>query len=120
MSEFNYARPRATAERLIRRFGQPGTLRRAGAPGGDPWNPTPGADADYPCRLVETDYDARDVDGSLVLMTDKRVLVAPGLEVEPQNGDRLLYGGKTMQVVSAKRTRPGETTLMYEIQAREG
>ncbi|WP_146617680.1 hypothetical protein [Rhodoplanes serenus] len=119
MSAFDYARSRATADRLIARFGQSGAIRRAGAPSGDPWNPTAGESTDHPCALVVLAYDTREIDGTLIRSSDRKVLVAAGgLAVEPTAADRIVIGGTALEIVRVAPLAPGGTVVLYEIQAR--
>ena len=119
MPAFDYTRSRATADRLIARFGQAGAVRRSGAPSGDPWNPVPGSPTDHPCTLVDLDYTAREIDGTLIRATDRKVLVAAGgLAVEPSVADRIVIAGTALEIVRVSPLAPGGTIVMYEIQAR--
>ena len=70
MTAFDYTRPRATAERLIARFGQTGALRRM-VSNGDIFNPEL-VPTDYPCTFAVLDFSKRDVDGTLIRQTDRR------------------------------------------------
>lgn len=119
MTDFDYTRSVATANRLIDRFGQAGTIVRRGAATGDEWNPTFAADAPHACRVVETDYTAREIDGTLIQASDKKLLVAvSGLTITPTPDDRITVGGKTYEIVTVKTLQPGGTVILYEIQGR--
>lgn len=118
MSTYNYARARATAERLLARFGQTGAIRRAGAATGDPWNPTPGANTDYPAQIVVTGYDAREIDGTRIQATDKKALVG-GVEIDPATSDDLVEAdGTVWEIVAVERLKPAETTVLHTLQIR--
>lgn len=66
-----------------------------------------------------TSYKVQDIDGVLVLRTDKRVLVpAAGVPREPRPGDRLECQGRVFGVVSCEPLQPGEVPLFYAIQGR--
>lgn len=119
MSAFDYGRSRATADRLITRFGQAGTIRRAGTPTGDPWNPTPGTPVDHACNLVVLDYMAREIDGTLIRSTDRKVYVAAfGLAIEPTEADRVVIGGAALEIVNVMTLAPAGTAVYFELQAR--
>ena len=119
MSAFDYARSKATAARLLARFGQAATLRRPST-GGTAYNPTQGSPADYPVTIVVTDYETREVDGTRILSTDKKVLLAKGsLSVEPATSDLLIEAsGAVYKIVNVQPLNPGGTVVMYTIQAR--
>lgn len=121
MTAFDYARSRATADRLIKRFGQAGAIRRSVTTGGQSWNPGSGSTVttDYPCTLVLLDYSAREIDGSLIRATDKRVLIAKAdLMIEPLQSDGLVIGGKAYSIMNVSPLSPGGTVVLYEVQAR--
>ena len=116
---FDYARMVATADRMITRFGTAGTLRRPTS-SGTPYNPTPGAPVDYACRFVVSDYSAMEIDGTRVLATDKKVMLAKGsLTVEPELSDLLVDGASSSyRIVAIKPLQPGATVVMWELQVR--
>lgn len=121
MTAFNYARTKASADRLIAKFGQLGAIRRAGEGSGPTYDPTPGADVDHPCRFVVLDYENSEVDGTRVLATDKKVLLAVGdLAITPKTSDLLVDGpGSSYRIIPPlKPLSPGGVVLFYEIQAR--
>lgn len=117
MSTFDYTRTRATADRLLARFGQTGAIRRVYSTGPvyDPVQTT----TDYACTLVVTEYDKRDIDGTLILQTDRKVLVAvTGLSVVPTVTDRAVVEGVPLTIVAVMPLSPGGTVVMYELQVR--
>lgn len=120
MAAFDYAKTAATAARLLARFGQAATLRRRVT---GPYNPALGGPAmteqDYPCTAAVIDYAARDIDGTLVLQGDKRVLIAPTVAVPPVAGDVLVFaGGSSLRAVSVQTTAPAGVPVLYEVQGR--
>jgi len=119
MTAFDYARPKATAERLITRFGQPGTLRRP-ASTGPAYNPTAGTPADQAVTFVVTEYSNREVDGTRILATDKKVLLAKGsLTIEPATSDLLLDAdAKPYKVIAVMPLKPAQTVVLFELQVR--
>lgn len=117
MAKFNYTRSVATANRLIDKFGQTGAIRRTET-SGDPWNPGT-SDTDYPCTLVALDYDQKDIDGTLIKATDKKVYVAvAGLPIQPTTTDKVIIGGVVSTIVQAKPLNPAGTVVFWELQAR--
>lgn len=121
MSKFNYARTAATAQRLIERFGGPGTLTQPPAKSGDAWNPTLGSATSAPCTVAVVDYSARDRTSGLIEMSDQRALVAVvGQAVAPVVGAKLRTrtGGVDYTVVTLTTVRPGGTAVLYDMQVR--
>lgn len=117
MAKFNYARSVQTANRLIDKFGQTGAIRRTET-SGDPWDPST-SDTDYPCTLVALDYDQKDVDGTLIKSTDKKVYVAvAGLPIQPTTTDKVIIGGVVSAIVQAKPLNPAGTVVYWMLQAR--
>lgn len=121
MTAFNYARPLASANRLIAKFGQLGAIRRVGEGTGPEWDPTPGSAVDHDAFMAVLDYDSTDVDGTRILATDKYVLVAVGnLPIEIGLSDKVVEADGTVYsiVPPLKPLKPAGTIVFYEIQAR--
>lgn len=119
MTAFNYARAKATADRLIARFGQSGYIRRTPTTG-TAYNPTQGTPADHACTFVVTDYTAREIDGARILSSDKKAIVAFGaLAIALGTADRLLDPSVPgYKIVEVKPLNPGGTVVLYEMQVR--
>lgn len=121
MSTFDYARAKLSADRLITKFGQAGSIRRTGAPSGPAYDPTPGAVVDHPARFAVMDYEASEIDGTRVLSTDKKALLAVGsLTITPALDDKLVEADGTVYKIipPLKPLSPAGTVVMYEIQCR--
>lgn len=120
MTAFDYGRSTATANRLIGRFGQVGSIRRAGAPTGPVYSPVPGAPVNHACLYVVTDFNAMEIDGTRVLASDKKVLLAKGaLTVEPRVTDVLVEADAGVyKIVSIKPLKPGSAVVLWELQVR--
>ncbi|GGE18200.1 hypothetical protein GCM10011390_41720 [Aureimonas endophytica] len=116
---FDYAKSQATADRLIARFGQAGTIRRRSSAGGA-YEPDPAQTiSDHPCKLVVTDYTVRERESTLIGSSDRKVLVAmSGLDIVPTSADRITVAGDTLEIINVMPLSPGGTTVLYEIQAR--
>lgn len=118
MTAFDYARTKATADRLIARFGQSGTLRRP-VTTGDDYDPTEGTPTDYAVTFVVEDYKNDEIDGTRILKTDKKVLLArKALSVEPTTSDLIAVGGIFHAIIHVKPLSPGGTVLTWEVQVR--
>ena len=117
MAGFNYARARATAERLINRYGQDGAIRRI-VESGPAWDPvlTP---EDMACRLVDLNYEEKNIDGTLIKRGDRMVyLSTAGLTIEPQLSDKVLIGGVEHSIQNVLPLSPGGIIVFWQIQAR--
>lgn len=118
MTAYDYSRPKASADRLIAKFGQAGTLRRSTSTG-PAYNPTAGAPADYACTFVVDSFKAFEVDGTRVKASDLKVLLAKGsLAIEPSVSDKLLIGGVAHTIVNVEPLAPGGVTVMWTLQCR--
>lgn len=114
---FNYAKTRATAERLIAKFGQSATLVKSTA-SGTAYNPAL-TDASYSLTLVVMNYSQSEIDGTMIVRGDKKVYVSTsGLSVAPVVGDRLTIESIRHQVVRVMPLSPAGTVVFWEVQAR--
>jgi len=129
MASFDYGRSQQTAQRLIKRFGQRGSIRREVPGDGPAYDPGPSTDVDYAADLVIVDYTISERDGTLILATDKRAYVSPlGLktaagvsldEIKPT--DKLVEAsGKVWTIVRAMPLSPAGTTVYVDVQVRAG
>lgn len=121
MPRFDYSRPLATANRLIERYGQLGAVRRSGTPTGAEYDPTPGAAVDHDAHFAIIEFTADEIDGTRILSTDKKALLAPGsLTIAVEVTDQLVEAdGSVWNIVPPVQTlRPAETTVLYTLQLR--
>ena len=115
---FDYARMKATADRLIASAGQAAVLRRPSSTG-PAHNPTQGAPTDYAVTIVVDSYRQSEIDGERIRRDDLKVLMAKGaLAVEPATSDKIVIGGVDYVIVDIRPTNPGGSVVLYEIQAR--
>jgi hypothetical protein len=119
VTTFDYAQAKADADELIAYFGQAATLKRPTV-GGSAYNPTQGAPTSYDVIVAVLNYDDSEIDGSRVLATDKKVLMARGdLAIDPVTTDRLEIGGVEHWIIAPIRTTaPAGIVVLYELQAR--
>lgn len=117
MTGFDYGKSRATADRLLKRYGQAGAIRRT-ADTGTAWDPTV-TTTDHAAIFAVMDYAENMVDGTRILATDKLVyLSAKGLTIEPTPSDVMVIGGAAYAIVNVKPLAPAGVVVLYEIQAR--
>jgi hypothetical protein len=118
MSGFDYSRAQATADRLIKRYGQLGKLRRM-VKSGPAYAPTL-TPVDVDAKFAVLDYETDQIDGTRILVTDKMVyLSAVGLTVEPKPGMALVESdGGLYNVVDVDTLKPGAVVVYREVQVR--
>jgi hypothetical protein len=119
MSErHDYLEDVADADEMIAEFGQAGTLRRQTATGPD-YNPTV-ITIDHACIFAVLDYANREVDGSRILASDKKVLLARGdLDIVPTLSDELLVGGAAHSILDVQPLAPAGIVVLWTIQIRK-
>lgn len=115
---FDYLRSRATADRMILKWGMKAVLRRSS---GDRW-----------CWVVVERYMPQEQDGKLVTPTDRKVLMSTqGLTIPPEEGKDALVTfvqpmdplhpvlDETLRIVSSPfRLAPAGTTILWQLQVR--
>lgn len=119
MTAFDYSRPLATANRLLSRFGQAAVLIRYAPGGGPQHNPGPPTPTNHACTIVVDTYRAFEIDGTMILAGDKKVLLSvEGLAITPTTADKLQIGGVAHTIINVETLSPGGTTLLYTLQVR--
>lgn len=127
MSGFNYVRAKATADRLITKFGKTtqSQLLEPGTKSGSAFDPTISDDITHDVKAVVLDYKQSEIDGSRVLAGDRRVYIAVGsLTATPTPEWKLKIkmatddAAKIYRIVNVKPLEPGDITVMLELQCR--
>jgi hypothetical protein len=122
MAGFNYARSRATAERLIKRFGQPCALRRI-VKAGNEWAPV-SLPEHKDIIAVDLNERLRDANGTLVGTTQRKLLVSTATGITPTKGDRVSVGitaavatddSEWHEISEVRPLAPGGLTLLWEV-----
>lgn len=117
MAAFDYDRTRATAERLIAKFGQKGSLRRISSAGPN-YDPVQ-TNEDFACSLVDLDQSQVHVADTLVQRGDRIVyLSTDGLSITPTLADKVLIGGVEHSIVDIQPLSPGGTVVFWQLQVR--
>lgn len=117
MAGFDYVKTRATAERLIARFGQQAQLRRITASGPD-YDPVQTSE-DFASMLVDLDHTQAHVGDTLIQRGDRMVyLSTAGLSIVPVLSDRLLIAGVEHAIIDVQPLAPGGTTVLWQLQVR--
>lgn len=118
MSAFDYAETKADVDELIAEFGQTMILRRYDA-GGEAYDPTAGGPYDVQVVGAVIDYALGEIDGTRVLATDKKVLVAVGDVTDPPTpAHRLVVSGVEHAIVAVSTLAPAGTVVMWTLQVR--
>lgn len=75
----------------------------------------------YQVTAALFDYPQKFIDGTMILMGDKRALVSPvGLTAEPKPGHTLTdAAGAVFTVINAKATAPAGTVVLWTLQVRK-
>jgi hypothetical protein len=115
VDKFDYSRSKDTAYRLINRFGQELTFTREVGEAYDPSTGTVSTTTEsYSADAVWLNYRNDEIDDSIVLQGDARVLVAASVEVD----DRVTFEGDEWRVVIARPLNPAGIELYTEAQVR--
>ena len=122
MSGFDYLNTRATADKLLQKFGMAAVLRR-----------TTDSPTDRPCLVLIVDEMPRDASTQLANPTDRRVIMsATGLDAEPPDNeqDQLVTFVQPPATLSpqenevlpftcpVKKYAPAGVTVLYEFTVR--
>lgn len=115
---FDYAEAAADAVAMVAEFGATGAIRRT-TNSGDAWNPTQ-TTTDYDAVMAIVEYTNRDIDGTRIRATDRRVLVSTsGLSITPTTADKVITAdGDGLSIVNVNIVKPATTVVLYDIQAR--
>lgn len=118
---FNYITSRATADRLITKFGAAAFVRRVTNSGSD-FDPIQ-TTADFPTFATKIEFTWKQMQGGNVLENDERWLVAAGpldafgiLSVLP--GDALVVGSVVKSVLDSKPLAPAGVTVLFDCHIR--
>ena len=121
MVGFDYGKSKATADRLIEKFGQAVSIRRTTVVGGVASDPTSGTstDTDYVTKAAIIDYTSREIDGTAILATDQRALIAVGdLTIDLETSDKLVVGSVVWPIFNINKLSPAGTIVLWDAQLR--
>lgn len=111
---FSYAGLNQKTKDLITKFGRSVTLRRR-VNSGTAYNPTV-TPTDIAATVVATKYNSFEVDGALILKTDKKFIMSS--TVVPASDDLIVDGDATYSIINIEVVGPGDTVVLYKIQGR--
>lgn len=131
MAGFDYAKSQRTVEGLITKFGQVAAIRRSIPGTGPARNPGPPTFEYHRVKIAVLGYDKREVDGTNILATDKRLYVSPigfTLEVNPTSdvvitggiwSGAVYVGGQALRIIPpVNQLNPAGTVVYWDLQAR--
>lgn len=109
----------STAKELLEEFGCQVTLTYAESQAYDPESGSSTKQGyAYTGTGVKLDYESKDIDGTNILSSDQRVLIAVDIPVVPKAGNILLIGSKEWTVINSKPLDPGGEAVLYDVQVR--
>ena len=118
MVAFDYAKTRATAERLIAKFGQQAMLRRITNSGPD-YDPVQTSE-DFRCMLLDLDCTQVHIGDTLIQRGDRMIyLSTAGLSIAPMLADKLLIAGVEHAIVDVQPLSPGGVAVLWQLQVRQ-
>lgn len=119
MATFNYQRSRATAKRLLTKFGQDMTFslpdREEGGAPGVPGTTIPGRSISG--KGVILDYSNGEIDGTVIQSGDSRVILE-ATDGEPAVGMIATINGRNWRIMDWSPLAPAGTTVINTIQLR--
>ena len=112
-----YQRGHHTALRMLNKYGIPYKVKRDGRH----WVDDGGVEHHEPESLfsatgVKVQYKPHEVDGSLILSTDIKMVFSPAVDI--QKGDRVLVDGVWLRVQEPTPIKPADTVICYQSQMR--
>lgn len=116
---FDYASLATTADTIIGNFGIPVTVVSKGTASYDiDTGSVTSTNVTQTANGVITNYDSKDIDGSVILRGDKRLLLSPIGITSIKPDARVTLAGVSYIVVSVNETNPAGVPLVYDLQIR--
>jgi hypothetical protein len=108
------------ASDMLKEFGKPASLRKKTGGTFDStlgqWIIAPTV-TEHPVDVVEDEYNANEIDGTFVLVGDRKFLMTA--VVTPSIGDDLVVGADTLSIVAPViPLQPGSVAIMYTVNCR--
>ena len=120
----NYTKTAARADQSLRRKGGIVVLRQVVTGEYDPdLGAAPTTATDYEGTGVKIAYETENIDGTLILAGDQKLLLSPlqrnGAPMPvPTAADLVLFGGASYTVKSVETTAPVDVTVLHTLQLR--
>lgn len=109
---FDYARARATAERLIAKFGQDVTLIQI-TNAGTEWAPKH-AETLTTIKAVDLSEQQRDASGTLIGQVRRTLYISASASVTPGKGDKVMINGIEHEIAEVRPLAPGGVDVFWE------
>lgn len=101
-------------------------LEEAGAEGaiirfstsGPAYNPTRSNEPPKPCKVMFDEWRDSEVDGTNVLRSDLKVLIANDMGFAPTTEDTFEFGGQQYSIEDVKPVAPAGVAVLYQLQCR--
>lgn len=118
---FDYAKTAATALRLLGRFGTDVSITRATAGAYDPeTGAVSSTTITWTAKAVRGEpYSAKEIDGSLILAGDLKMIVSADASHDMAPGDTITIEAEVWRVVKPNPIRPATVTVAYMPQVRK-
>ena len=71
----------------------------------------------YTGNIVPSNFNSTDIDGTLILMSDTKIL-AHSMTAVPEVNDTVTVSSKTLKIVAVMLTKVTGTTVLYTLQGR--
>ena len=120
----DYSKTAARADQSLRRKGGIVVLRQVVTGEYDPGlGAAPAATTDYEGTGVKIAYEAENIDGTLILAGDQKLLLSPlqrnGQAMPaPTAADLVLFGGASHTVKAVETTAPVDVAVLHTLQIR--
>lgn len=121
MSDF-YLSTAAEVDEVLAESGQPITVTKKAQ--GGAYNPatgkvTGGTPMTYTCNGMVYDFGIKDIDGTLIKVGDKKIMMsAVGVTVAPEVDDLIAFGTSKCVIKRVNALDPAGIVVYYDIQAR--
>ncbi|MBD1228659.1 hypothetical protein [Xenorhabdus griffiniae] len=112
-----YPRMQKTAERLLKKYGAEFQVKRSGRH----WVDEEGREHHelekrFNTVGLKTRYNPNEIDGSLILSTDIKMVFSPDIEIK--KGDHVLVDSVWLRVIEPNPIKPADIVLCYQSQLR--
>ena len=111
---FDYSRIAGTAEKLILNFGRAITVRQTSR-SGTAYAPTI-TNTDTEVTGVGLNFSDAEINGTSIKQGDIKYLIKTSLVIDETS--KIVDGGNVYAVVNSEKIKPGDTLVLYKLQAR--